>query len=201
MTGQEAGDGKPEERDGFRFRGGHVALDLTATLRGRLREHPQELLATEQDLDRWLRAAGLAAGPSGATSADVSLARELREAVYTLAQPGSPEAAERQAALQTLNRISAGPAAAPMLSPSGGFELRGGSRDLLGSVAREAVLLLGGASADRVKQCQSPTCTLLFLDTSRSGRRRWCSMEACGNQAKVRAFRNRRPSAGASQKA
>jgi hypothetical protein len=35
-------------------------------------------------------------------------------------------------------------------------------------------------------------CSLLFVDTSRSGRRRWCSMERCGNRAKVAAHRRRR---------
>jgi predicted RNA-binding Zn ribbon-like protein len=32
---------------------------------------------------------------------------------------------------------------------------------------------------------------LLFLDTSRSHTRRWCSMEQCGNRSKVAAFNAR----------
>ena len=48
------------ERDGFRFRGGHPALDLTATLQGRLKDTQRELLAEPEDLVRWLVAAGLA---------------------------------------------------------------------------------------------------------------------------------------------
>jgi predicted RNA-binding Zn ribbon-like protein len=31
------------------------------------------------------------------------------------------------------------------------------------------------------------TCVLMFLDTSRSHTRRWCSMELCGNRSKVAA--------------
>ena len=34
------------ERDGLRFRGGHPALDLTATLFGRLKQERRELLGT-----------------------------------------------------------------------------------------------------------------------------------------------------------
>jgi predicted RNA-binding Zn ribbon-like protein len=45
--------------------------------------------------------------------------------------------------------------------------------------------------ADRVRRCAGNDCLLTFVDTSRPGRRRWCSMERCGNRAKVRAFRNR----------
>jgi len=39
---------------------------------------------------------------------------------------------------------------------------------------------------DRLRSCSDGHCTLWFVDTSRSGRRRWCSMERCGNRAKAR---------------
>ena len=32
---------------------------------------------------------------------------------------------------------------------------------------------------------------LLFVDQSRPGSRRWCSMQRCGNLAKVRSYRDR----------
>ncbi|WIB37118.1 CGNR zinc finger domain-containing protein [Curtobacterium sp. MCJR17_043] len=32
----------------------------------------------------------------------------------------------------------------------------------------------------------------MFYDSSRGGTRRWCSMQRCGNRAKVRAHRARR---------
>jgi predicted RNA-binding Zn ribbon-like protein len=35
-------------------------------------------------------------------------------------------------------------------------------------------------------------CGLLFLDTSRPGRRRWCSSTACGGKARAAAYRQRR---------
>jgi predicted RNA-binding Zn ribbon-like protein len=43
----------------------------------------------------------------------------------------------------------------------------------------------------RVRRCAGPTCVLLFLDVSKSGRRRWCDMAACGNRAKVAAHHAR----------
>ena len=63
-----ATDDRPEDRDGFRFRGGHVALDLAATLGARLKAQPRELLAAPADLDRWLVSAGLAEREPGATA-------------------------------------------------------------------------------------------------------------------------------------
>jgi len=43
-----------------------------------------------------------------------------------------------------------------------------------------------------VKECEGPTCTLLFADHTRGRARRWCSMSVCGNRAKQAAHRARR---------
>jgi predicted RNA-binding Zn ribbon-like protein len=43
----------------------------------------------------------------------------------------------------------------------------------------------------RVRRCAGATCVLLFLDVSKSGRRRWCDMAVCGNRAKVAAHHAR----------
>ena len=40
--------------------------------------------------------------------------------------------------------------------------------------------------AKRLKLCDGPNCSWLFLDTSKAGRRRWCDMADCGNAAKSR---------------
>ncbi|WP_369193120.1 CGNR zinc finger domain-containing protein [Streptomyces djakartensis] len=51
---------------------------------------------------------------------------------------------------------------------------------------------------DRIRGCAHPSWALHFLDTSRNGTRRWCSMAVCGNRAKAsrrhaRSRGNRRP--------
>jgi predicted RNA-binding Zn ribbon-like protein len=38
----------------------------------------------------------------------------------------------------------------------------------------------------RVRCCAHPSCVLWFLDTTRSGTRRWCSMATCGNRLKAK---------------
>ena len=92
---------------------------------------------------------------------------------------------------EALNAFAAQPAAAPQLDAAGEARLSGRARALLASVAREAVLLLGGPESERIRQCEGGTCAILFLDASRKGDRRWCAMSACGNRAKVAAFRGR----------
>jgi predicted RNA-binding Zn ribbon-like protein len=186
----------PEDRDGFRFRGGSGALDLTATLQARLKPSPRELLATPQDLDRWLVSAKLAPFAPGADDCDLEIARALREAIYAVASSLDEHALDAEAC-DALNRIAAAAPAVPVLKPEGLVELEGSARALLASLAREAVHLFGGEDAQRVRQCQSTSCTIFFVDTSRSGHRRWCSMAACGNKAKVAALRERQRGKGA----
>jgi predicted RNA-binding Zn ribbon-like protein len=180
------GDDRSEDRDGFRFRGGHVALDLAATLGGRLKEQPRELLETTADLDRWLVSSGLAVQPPGAGDEDVRLARELREAIYAIASGKNAGAARER-----LNALAALPAARPRLTASGKLVRDGNARELLATIAREAVELFGSPARERIRTCEGEGCPLLFLDLSRSGGRRWCSMAGCGNRAKARSFRRR----------
>lgn len=182
----------PEDRDGFRFRAGHAALDLPATLAGRLKPVPRELLGTPEDLGRWLVAAGLAPSPPIVDQDDLGEARRLREAIYALAVRRIAGEALPAAALDVVNRAAAGRPAVARLDEAGGMRLVGSAKSLLTTLAHEAICMLGGEQADRIRQCESGTCALLFLDHSRSGDRRWCSMSGCGNKAKVAEFRRRK---------
>lgn len=56
------------------------------------------------------------------------------------------------------------------------------------SIARE--LIQGDTS--RLRVCENPQCRWVFKDTSRTGKRKWCSMRSCGNRAKVARHRARR---------
>jgi predicted RNA-binding Zn ribbon-like protein len=190
MDAREIAEG--ELRDGFRFRGGHLALDFAATLARRLKPEPLELLASPADLARWLVASGIVDPAPVVSAADLAVARALREAIYALVDaqvvgraPGKDHVAE-------LNRRAGAPAASPWLDAEGRAQWRGDAPELLALLAREAVLLLGGTHRARLRQCEAQGCALLFLDTSRAGDRRWCSMKGCGNKAKVAEFRRRK---------
>jgi len=179
-------------RDGFTFRGGSLALDFAATLGGRKREQTRELLETPRDLARWFAAAGLSVHGVNVTADDLAAARALREAIYRLALARIGGAAPLPAAdRRLLNRHAALATPAPRLDAAGVRWSRAETPALLAAVARAGVELLGGPFADRVRQCSGSRCAILFVDMSRSGHRKWCSMSGCGNKAKVATFRER----------
>ncbi|MDI1457783.1 CGNR zinc finger domain-containing protein, partial [Streptomyces sp. ATE26] len=63
---------------------------------------------------------------------------------------------------------------------------------LLALVARDAVeLLTDPVARAAVRECEGDNCPLVYLDTSRGHRRRWCSSEVCGNRERVARHRRR----------
>lgn len=69
-------------------------------------------------------------------------------------------------------------------APGGGAWTWGRVEKGLGWPRRELVLsmavLLSSDDRRHVRQCAGKDCTVVFVDNSRSRRRRWCSMGACG---------------------
>ncbi len=63
--------------------------------------------------------------------------------------------------------------------------------DLLQPIAEAIADLICRADLRRVRACEGPDCALIFLDKTKAGVRRWCSMATCGNRAKVAAYRAR----------
>ena len=62
---------------------------------------------------------------------------------------------------------------------------------LLVSIGRSIAALITQEEALLVKHCAGSGCTLWFLDRTKGHRRMFCSSTACGNRAKVAAFRER----------
>jgi len=58
-------------------------------------------------------------------------------------------------------------------------------------VIESAAALLTSTDLKRIRECDAGDCNWLFLDRSRAGTRRWCSMSSCGNRAKARRFYSR----------
>ena len=67
---------------------------------------------------------------------------------------------------------------------------------VLTPIALSAVDFTASARPDRLRPCAAEGCQRWFLDTSKSGRRRWCSMERCGNRAKAERYRQRHAATG-----
>jgi predicted RNA-binding Zn ribbon-like protein len=179
----------------FRFLGGRHCLDLTATV-GERQGLQTERLRTPQDLANWLVAAGLADQPPAASRRDLAQARTLREAIYETIKrrmAGQPPGPGHLAIIN--NWAGRPPPRAWLQAEDGRLRTRQDAPTvaaLVASLARDAVGLLGGPLADRIRECAAEDCALLFLDTSRAGRRRWCSMATCGARDKMAAYRARR---------
>jgi predicted RNA-binding Zn ribbon-like protein len=180
----------------FRFGLGHVALEFVATLAGRFRS-PHDRLATPADLERWLREAGILESVR-CDEKDLGDARELREAIYRLVDAGRAGASPTPKDLELINRWAREPTPAPQVGPT--LELVKSDAPFsaaLSQLARSAADLVTGPGIRRVRNCADPTCSLFFIDNSRPGRRRWCSMERCGNKSKTARYRHRHPRATA----
>lgn len=197
-----------QPRNPFFFVGGRPALDFVNTVPV-LADGPVELLSTWPDVARWAAASGAIAdwGTTGVRSLDLAPAQaarwlvraiRLREAVRTLLQCRLDGLTPSRDALHTLNAELRGGLrrtivrTTPDRSLTARVEGLGPSpRRLLAELAESAAQVLTHADADRVRRCAGHACVLWFLDTSKNGQRRWCSMEACGNRAKAAAHYRR----------
>jgi predicted RNA-binding Zn ribbon-like protein len=177
--------------DEFSFRSGRPALDFAATLM--FRGGPTLELLTDPDaLARWALAAGLVDGDLDGPPARSSTAVALREAIY---RSGLATIAGRRPALADVDRLNAVAAQPPIvleLIPEGTLRRTGSPPQVLSTIARDAIDLLGGSDAPRLRQCGRDGCTRLFLDRSRAGNRLWCGMRECGNRVNAAAYRARR---------
>lgn len=180
----------------FRWRGGRAVLNFTATV-GERWGRSFERLRSPADLARWLVEAGLGS-PAVTLPSDWQLAaaRELREALYRIATAVRIGHLAETADVECVNRWARKPTTGSELRLVGSvLDVDAGSLDVencLTRLAREGVELFGGPRAGRVRECARPDCSLLFLDESRGGVRRWCSMDECGSRAKMAALRARR---------
>ncbi|NUR98201.1 MAG: hypothetical protein HOV67_23465 [Kribbellaceae bacterium] len=171
-------------RTEFTWVGGRRSVDFTATL-GKREQTPFERIPEAEDLGRWFQESGLIREAPVIAPAVREMAIELREALYRLFS-GTSTAAD----VGVVNRWSSRRLPGPRLTPDLGLEPASlEATDLLSTLARDAIDLLTGPYAGRIRVCASDDCSLLFVDTSRPGQRRWCSMNTCGARAKMTTYR------------
>jgi predicted RNA-binding Zn ribbon-like protein len=186
---------------------GRVCLDFVNTVDPRVGDERQDYLTNYANLVRWsghahllpedqqaalLRAAGRHPREAAAVFAR---AVALRETLYRAFSASAVRLAPAAADLDAIRTAYIDTMAQAQLVPlADGFEWRwpAGSDALdqmLWPVIRSAVELLTAPELRRVKVCPGlGDCGWLFLDTSKSGRRRWCSMEGCGSRSKMRRY-------------
>jgi predicted RNA-binding Zn ribbon-like protein len=116
----------------------------------------------------------------------------LREAIFRIFSAAASGADARAGDLALLNRTLARAPARKQLQPIDGSygwrveRLKPTVSSLLAPVLWSAGDLLVERRRERVRRCANERCQWLFLDDSKSGTRRWCSMTTCGNRAKAR---------------
>jgi predicted RNA-binding Zn ribbon-like protein len=183
----------------FIFASGRLSLDLCATVGERWRRG-FERLRSPGDLTRWYAEAAVATAPVLVTEPGLSQARAVRDAIYRSARAvidgRQPSASDGE----VINQAATAPPPVPHLQ-RGVLTIAAAEPDqaasALSAVARDAITLLTAGDAARLRECASQQCGLLFTDTSRPGRRRWCSSSSCGGRARAAAYRQRHaPSRG-----
>ncbi|HYV67767.1 MAG TPA: CGNR zinc finger domain-containing protein [Myxococcales bacterium] len=176
----------------FSFHRGSLALDFAGTVGSRASEAPEERLPDADALRRWLAESGLAAD-ARPDEADLTAARRLREAIFRVLSDSIDGGRVDAGSLAAVNHAAEGlKLGAPQLDAR--LQVRWVTdvplAVALGRIAADAIELLA-REPERLGRCAREDCGALILSRSRSERRRWCSMELCGNRAKVAAYRAR----------
>jgi predicted RNA-binding Zn ribbon-like protein len=175
----------------FVFVSGDLALDFLGTRKWRRDDWPEEMLATPDDLARWAVEAAVLTERPVIDEAELAGLRDLREAIYRLVTAslhGGPwPAADRT----LLNSHAQG--RPPELLLTADHLVRKGNAESIGwAAARAAADLLSQSSELNLRECDRTDCTRIFIDRSRSGNRRWCGMQECGNRIKAASYRARK---------
>ncbi len=163
-----------------------IALDLVNT-QWNERGSRMDLLAMEGGVAQWLSEHGLQQ-PRDSSTTQATLI-EARTALRQCLEADDGDDSAREA----LNQVLEYGRIVPRLGSEGP-----GERVEVDEVqypawvaARNYLELRNKWSRKRIRACAHPDCILYFLDATRSGTRRWCDMQTCGNRAKAKRHYNR----------
>lgn len=194
------------ERSGTRYRlnEGWLCLDFANTAKWHASSVPVEELSDYPVLVEWARGEGIvspeeaqgllleAAHHPQKAEAALEQAIALREAIYRIFSATVNDHPAPPQDLDFLNAVLAEKLRdLSVARDASGFvwQWRAEPQTLdwmLGPIARSAAELLTSPALARVGQCADDRgCGWLFLDLTKNHSRRWCSMESCGNRAKV----------------
>lgn len=173
------------------------------------RGEPVEHVTDIESLLRWLHDAGLISSRGRAAEAGklrrnpreaarrLTRFRHLREVLHDVARDTDEEGRPNPARLRELNHILRHGLHYHQLRIGGDgnrYEVaQVGDRldQARATIAASLAHFLADDAPDRLRVCDNPGCRYVFVDRSPTGRRRWCDMRTCGNQAKVARHRAR----------
>lgn len=175
----------------FEFIAGRLSLCFVDTVGGR-GGAGIERLTDARSLDDWLASAGLFAERTlPATQRQLEVARGLREAIFRAGLQVMADKVPDRADMAAINAAARRPPLRPQWTGNGVVQTAERPVEAaLSVIAADALELFASPLAARIRRC--PECAMMFVDTSRPGRRRWCSSaRGCGNRAKVNRSRAR----------
>ncbi|GIG59199.1 hypothetical protein Lfu02_35710 [Longispora fulva] len=172
--------------------GEHLALDLLNT-----RPDGFDVFTDAASTAAWLatEADRLPQPPGPLSSADLGALRAVREIVLAVLVPAARGDKPPRQHLASLTRAQQDAPAYGQLGWDGTRVTVTDRRDgpymtrLLATLAAAAGELLSGDALGKVRMCEGPDCTLMFIPAN--PRRRWCSPAVCGNRVRVARYYNR----------
>ena len=172
--------------------GNNLAVDFINT-QFECHDELVDLLSCFDDLYRWAAEMDVTLDPDD-TSMNIDAIRELRSALKTLLMAHIDKNTLPNETLALVNQyLINAPTQQQLVSVDQSVELQPlhkklSTDQLFGKIVHEASTLLNSPYSQQIKHCSNEKCVLIFVDTSRSKKRRWCSMERCGNRAKASNF-------------
>jgi predicted RNA-binding Zn ribbon-like protein len=185
------------------FIAGHVALDFVNTAEERGHPDAGDALRTVDDLRLWGQRRRVITGGVIANGADgdaepieLTAALEARELLYQLFLNRARGRRAPAADLSRLSGLASSAYQAAYLNEGADGRLSWSwDPSQLATVRHvavtSAVRLLCQSPTARLRQCPGDHCGWFFLDTTKRGNRRWCSMGECGQEAKTARRRGR----------
>lgn len=192
---------KNSEIGGIALDGGRVCLDFVNSVHDRRTDPFRDYLHNTIDLIAWGERAGIlqeshagkleATALAGRVEGDRFFEEALafRELMYRIFYGIIRDQAADKPDLLRFNAVLREYLSLLKIEPvAEGFERkwdlpRGDLRWLMGPIVMDAYELLLSDKLGRLKEC--PNCGWLFQDTSKNGKRKWCSMKACGSNVKA----------------
>lgn len=187
-----------------------LCLDFADTVDWRTGRHRKENLPSYEELVAWSRRKGvlgqgdserlnrLAKGREALKEEVMREAYRLREAIFRLFSAAAHGRRADPDDVGVLNLyLTRGLSKMTVQARGSGYGWTwrtDESADLmLFPVARSAADLLTSEDLVRVKECanEEQGCGWLFLDSSKSQTRKWCSMDSCGNRMKFKTYYER----------
>jgi len=196
--------------------GGRLCLDFVNTVDGRRKDSSLlgDKLKDYSDLVAWSQHSDIITATEtarlikeskqkpAASNAVLHRAVALREALQHIFKATVMKSAPQSIDLETVNdELLKARKNERLISTADGFQWRWTDSEtaldrMLWSIAQSAAEFLMTGDLSRLRECGGEKCGWLFEDTSRNRSRQWCTMQDCGNVAKVRRFRIRMRSSG-----